>query len=243
MKIAILTPSRNRPAKLIDFNYSVCRNAFNPWLTTCYTYIDPDEPNTDLYFGLNEHLNKTYKSVIIQEPDTEPQSVSKTWNILAFKAIEDGADVLIMGNDDVLYRTESWDKILREHIDKYTKDGIYCMWFEDLINGPNHCAFPIVSKKWVETLGYFTPGIFNFGYNDTWVFDIAKRIDRTHFIPEVVNEHMHFTTGKSKADATTRRNRTEAAGNLYAKDKILFEQTENLRIEAANKLKEVMNVT
>ena len=50
------------------------------------------------------------------------------------------------------------------------------MWMDDRINRENHCAFPIVSRKWCETLGYFTPGVFHFGYNDTWVFDIAQRV-------------------------------------------------------------------
>ena len=85
------------------------------------------------------------------------------------------------------------------------------------------------------------PGIFNFGYNDTWTFDIAKRIGRTHFIPHVVNEHLHFTTGKSGADETTQRNRTTERGNLYELDKVIFEQSAEERAKAALGLLEMMD--
>ena len=110
-----------------------------------------------------------------------------------------------------------------------------------LINGKNHCAFPIVSKRWYETLGYFTPGIFHFGYNDTWVYDIAKRIDRCHFIPNVTVEHLHFSTGKVSMDPTYHRNRTEERGNLYHLDNAIFDETSEERARDAEKLKKCMN--
>ena len=65
----------------------------------------------------------------------------------------------------------------------------------DKINGEKHCAFPIVSKEWYKCLGRFTPGCFNFGYNDTWIFEVGKMLDRCHFIPSVVVEHLHFSVG------------------------------------------------
>ncbi len=62
-------------------------------------------------------------------------------------------DVIIMGNDDLIYRTPEWDNILIKELSTI-KDDIYCAWFDDGINGEKHCAFPIISRKWVETLGY-----------------------------------------------------------------------------------------
>ena len=106
-------------------------------------------------------------------------------------------DILIMGNDDQEYQTQYWDTTLEGEVNKYP-DDIYCAWFEDKINGPKHCAFPIISRKWYDTVGYFAPGVFNFGYNDTWVYDIAKRVGRTHFIPDVVVEHKHFSKARVK---------------------------------------------
>ena len=237
-KIAILTPTRSRPGKLDTFIQSVYSTATHPERIFTYNYIDADDPRIKAYeeYTSRQHNNST--NLI-----GEPQSVSISWNVLANLAVnesEQPADILIMGNDDLIYRTPGWDDIIEEESLKFP-DDIYCMWMEDLINGEKHCAFPIVSKKWYTTLGYFTPGVFNFGYNDTWVFDVAKRIGRTHFIPNAVNEHMHFTTGKSGMDDTYNRNRTQDRGNLYEKDKIIFDDTESKRKEDADKLMELTN--
>jgi len=230
-KPAILTPTRGRPGRLDTFVASVFSTATIP--VFMFNYIDSDDPRIIAY----RDYEQCYEKGHIINIYGEPKSVSQSWNDLAKKAIEHGCDPLIMGNDDLVYRTKDWNNILRRKIEPY-KDQIYCAWFEDKINGPNHCAFPIVSKKWVDTLGYFTPGIFNFGYNDTWVFDIAKRIDRTVFIPDVVAEHMHFTAGKSAMDETYHHNRTRERGNLYEKDRVIFENTVGDREAAAKKLRE-----
>ncbi len=234
MKFAILTPSRGRPGRLDNFLNSIYNSATNKERIFTYNYIDEDDPRLIAYSDYGKNLKNNDITI------GPAQSVSKSWNIIAQKAIDNGADVLIMGNDDMMYRTAGWDIILEEEIKKYP-DNIYCMWFEDLIQGEKHCAFPIVSKTWYNTLGYFTPGIFNFGYNDTWIFDLGKRIDRTHFISNAVNEHLHFTTGKAPADETTARNRSQERGNLYELDKVIFEKTSKQRITDSLKLLEIIN--
>jgi len=235
--IAILTPTRARPGRLDTFIESVYQTATNPERVFCYNYIDNDDPRQKAYEDYTDKQPNNSTNII-----GEPQSVSVSWNVLAKSAIDDdyaGETILIMGNDDLIYRTHGWDTIVEEESKKFP-DDIYCMWMEDLINGEKHCAFPIVSKKWYTTLGYFTPGVFNFGYNDTWVFDVAKKVGRTHFIPNAVNEHMHFTTGKSGMDDTYNRNRTQERGNLYEKDKVIFEDTESKRQADADKLLDVI---
>ena len=149
-------------------------------------------------------------------------------------------DIIIMGNDDLIYRTPSWDRMIELESNAY-KDDIFCMWMDDRINRENHCAFPIVSRKWCETLGYFTPGVFHFGYNDTWVFDIAKRIHRCRFLGGVIGEHMHFTQGKAVKDETYLRNRVQGR-NFYQLDEVIFNSKEMVhkRIDDAEKLKKVM---
>ena len=146
-------------------------------------------------------------------------------------------EIFIMGNDDLIYKTPNWDTTLRDETEKFP-DDIYVMWFNDLINADRHCAFPIVSKKWYNAVGYFAPGVFEFLYNDTWVFDIGKRVDRLHYIGDVITEHLHFTVGKSSYDKTYReareRGQRERDGDLFAK-------TADQREEAAQRLREVMN--
>ena len=160
-------------------------------------------------------------------------SVSKSWNIIAERCI---GDVLIMGNDDLVYQTDGWDEKLDQELDKYRQDKGYVAWMNDGINGEKHCAFPIVSREWYECLGRFTPGCFHFGYNDTWIFDVGKMLDRTHFMPHIKAEHLHFSKG-APMDDTYARNRTQEKGNLYAKDKVLFNKTRNIRLDDRDRLR------
>ncbi len=235
MKYAILTPTRNRRDRLYDFISSVFEHVSDFEKVHCFNYIDSDDPALGDYKVMNDTYYRFMTTVV-----GEPQSVSKSWNVLADLAIRKKFDVLIMGNDDLIYRTKNWDKILDRELKQYP-DEIYCAYMNDMINGPKHCAFPIVSKKWYETLGYFTPGIFHFGYNDTWVFDIANKIGRAHYINNIVADHVHGPSGKAPMDDTYARNRTQEAGNLFQKDKVIFDNTEIERQEDANKLKAVMN--
>ena len=235
MKIAILTPSRNRPNHLISFLKTVYSLAENKENVTTYNYIDDDDPKLKEYKELAKYRSENNKVLI-----GKPQSVSKSWNVLAREAIKNDSEILIMGNDDMIYRTYGWDQLLIKEVDKYP-DRIFCMWFEDLNKGKKHCAFPIVSKEWYKALGYFTPGIFNFGYNDTWIFDIACRIKRDHFIPHIINEHLHWTLGKMEKDETTIRARMSSnKGGTFQLDKKIFKSTESKRIEAAIKLLSIM---
>jgi hypothetical protein len=226
MNIAILTPSRHRSKRLKIFVDSVYNNAFNADNIFFYNYVDEDDPLLEEYKQLeNETQIKTYDMTY-----GTPMSVSKSWNILAEKAVNNGADILIMGNDDLIYRTKNWDTILLKEVEKYS-DEIYCMYFDDLIWGEKHCAFPIVSKKWFNIVGHFTSGLFHFGYNDTWIFEIAKMINRTHYVKDVIAEHMHFSRGKAPRDPGV-RNRA----SLWQKDKPIWENTFSIRLEIAKKL-------
>ena len=226
MQIAILTPSRARPERLVRFLNTVHTLSHNKTLIKSYNYVDSDDKFLDKY---KELISPFKNTKLIIGP---PQSVSKSWNVIAKEAIADGADILIMGNDDMQYRTLGWDQLLEIEVKKFP-DKIFCMWFHDLINGEKHCAFPIVSKEWYQILGYFTPGVFNFGFNDTWIYHIALLIKRAHFIPYILNEHLHFSTGKMQADETTIRARKNASFQI---DKEIFERTKPQREDDAKKL-------
>jgi len=223
-KFSILTPTRGRPENAIRFANSVNKTAKDKSSFEQLFYVDNDDPRIDDYRRLFPSNHNQVKVIY-----GEPMSVSKSWNILAEKCV---GDVLIMGNDDLVYRTDGWDEILDTERRKY-QDCIYVMWFNDGINGARHCAFPIVSRKWYETLGYFAPGIFEFLYNDTWVFDIGKRINRCHYIDRVLTEHLHFTAGKSNYDETYQRARRDGQSQ---RDRALFENTVHDRCVAADKL-------
>ena len=90
----------------------------------------------------------------------------------------------------------------------------------------------------METLGYFAPPYFEFGYNDTWIMDLAQRVGRLRYIPEVTIEHRHFTAPNGyPRDATTEMNR-QGQGR---RDKERYDILEPIRALDAAKLQHVID--
>ena len=237
---SILTPTRNRPNNCERFIKSVYNSTTTKKNVEMLFYVDNDDPAITSYKSLDWHAQKEYGGFKnIKFIYGEPKSVSISWNDLAAECI---GDVLIMGNDDLVYQTDGWDEKLDQELNIYKDDNIYVAWMNDNINFEKHCAFPIISRQWYECLGRFTPGCFNFGYNDTWIFDVGKMLDRCHYIPFIKAEHLHFSTGKSEMDDTYARNRTQEKGNLYAKDQILFNKTRNIRQDDRDRLRELIGI-
>jgi len=230
--ISILTPTRNRPNNCDRFIKSLYETTQYTGTLELLFYVDSDDPAKDIYKEIEERWQNNFWRV--EFVIGEPMSVSKSWNIIAKKSL---GDIMIMGNDDLVYKTVRWDsKLMAKLIE--LDNPYYLTWFNDGINGNRHCAFPVISREWYEALGYFSPGVFNFGYNDTWVYDIAKRVGKLNYMNEILVEHLHFSVGKSNMDDTYARNRSQEKGNLYRKDKEIYERTVEDRILAAEKIKE-----
>lgn len=234
--ISILTPTRNRPNNCDRFIKSLYETTQYTGTLELLFYVDSDDPAKDIYKEIEERWQNNFWR--IEFVIGEPMSVSKSWNIIAEKSL---GDIMIMGNDDLVYKTVRWDSKLMARLLELD-NPYYLSWFNDGINGNRHCAFPVITREWYETLGYFSPGIFNFGYNDTWVYDIAKRVGKLNYMNEILVEHLHFSVGKSNMDDTYARNRTQEKGNLYRKDREIYERTVEDRIIAAEKIKERSNL-
>jgi hypothetical protein len=224
MKFSILCPTRGRVEGAVRLRDSALSTADDPSSVEVLFYVDDDD-----------ELVAQYKDALGAALTVgPPMSVSKSWNVIAEKC---SGDILMMGNDDLVYRTQGWDTRVAEEAAKFP-DQIYCMWTQDGINGKRHCAFPIVSRVWYETVGYFSPGVFEFLYNDTWVMDIGKRVGRLHYIGDVLIEHLHFSVRKSPRDKTYTRQRRDGR---RARDRDLYAKTGEDRQKDAEKLLAVIN--
>ncbi len=214
--ISILCPTRGRPMMVRRMMNSVRDTQAGE--VEIILYFDNDDPA--------RYGSYAQADVIMSGEGT----VGQHWNKMADVA---QGDILMMGNDDFLYQTPGWDKIVTEAVQAKFPDEIYVAWTDDGSGkAQDRCAVPIVSKKWVETLGYFCPPGFKFFYNDTWIWNLAQRLDRELYIPDVLVEHLHFSFGKMEADETTRRNRTDP--QIHDHDSSLFRDTEAEReIDAA----------
>ena len=225
MRIAVLTPSRGRANVCARMCWSAHETAADPGSLECWVYIDDDDPKVQEYHGglpawVRRHVGPA-------------DGVGKAWNHLYGLC---GADIVMMGNDDFVFQTPNWDDRVREAFSAYP-DRILCAWPDDGINGQKQAALVTVSRKWCETLGYFVPEIFRFFRHDTWIYDIAKRIDRLCYLPEVIVKHEHFTIPGGVLDETTRRNRDS---NQAQHDLGVWDDTVASRERAAEKLRSVM---
>lgn len=230
-KLSMLCPSRWRPEMTARLAESI-RETTDGSEVTLLVYVDSDDKTRGEYKALLQPY--PFVSVVVGQP----QSVSLSWNVLANLC---SGDLLMMGNDDLVCVTPGWADIVHEEVARFA-DGIFCAWVNDDFKKADHCAFPIVSRRWYECLGYFTPRYFEFGYNDTWIYHIAQSLDRLCYIDQAVVAHRHFThpTDPSPRDRTTEHARR---GGIARRDGELFELLKPVRDRDANLLRVIMEVS
>ena len=225
--ISIVTPSRDRAAKAQGYIQSIQDTAANPERVEVLIYVDDDDPQLARYRMIPDHRWRL-KRVHIEVGPSLFGDIGSMWNAVAKLAV---GNVLFAGNDDLMHITHGWDVVTDKQVALYP-DDIYCLWFNDGINGEKHCAFPLISRKWYKTLGYLYPTGFKYCYPDTWVFDIGKRLGRAKYVGEVIVEHQWM--GRHQ-DETYRRSRRQGEGDAQA-----FIDREHERVAEAAKLRKVM---
>lgn len=221
--ISILCPTRKRPSNVVRLYDSIMRTVSNPEDVELVLYIDEDDSET---INLMEELPVMYY--------IGPRILlSSTWN----KCYEvSSGDVLMHGGDDIVFRTEGWDGLIKEAFNEYP-DKILFAYGRDGYSPDDFGTHGFIHKKWVETIGYFVPPYFSSDYNDTWLNDVAKMIGRHKFLPEIYTEHMHPVNGKAGWDEThlqrLERGKQDDVAKIYAD---LLEE----RVKDAEKLRKVM---
>ena len=126
----------------------------------------------------------------------------------------------------ITFKTAYPDVEVPSYLREKYPDEIYCMWFNDAWESQKFCTFPIVSKKWVKELGYFMFPFFKHFFIDTWVWMLAKSVDRAIYIPDILVEHRHWKAGKAEKDETYNRNITTATNSRHARDREIMDNFE-----------------
>jgi hypothetical protein len=103
-------------------------------------------------------------------------------------------DVLMVGNDDMLFQTEAWDKLILNAANRFP-DGIFNLGVNTL--NATHYPFSVVSRKMVESIGgMYDPRIF---WGDIYLRDIVAHFDRLLMLPDI---HIAHDWAGYKPDAT-----------------------------------------
>lgn len=230
--ISLLIPTRGRREWLGRTIVSAIKTAKNPDKLEFVCYVDDDDVASYEKFGFDiaPDLNGNIHFIV------GPRIVlSNTWNKCASYA---SGDILMQGNDDIIFRTVGWDVMVSRAFERCA-DKILMVHGNDGSTGRpssigNFGPHPFVSRRWIEVLGYMTAPYYSSDYGDTHINELANAIGRRRYLQFTV-EHMHNLFGKAPIDKTTNERLAR-----HAKDKVdtLYKDLALLRELDIEKLKE-----
>jgi hypothetical protein len=105
-------------------------------------------------------------------------------------------DYYHLTNDDVVYHTDGWDKMLVEPISK--RPGI--SFPNDGIQNSNLCTFPVISGEIADAVGWLQQPRLKKLCGDVVWKTIGERADCLFHVPQVNIEHRHWINGKRVQD-------------------------------------------
>lgn len=165
-KIALLCPTRARYPQLKRMLQSVADTS-EKWVVKLYIG-DTTETMEPLMWP-------SVDGTRIEFPDGMP-TVHK-WNMLAQMAMQDpDVKLFMLAADDIIFETPGWDEALIKHYEGL-ENKIYVYHLQDS-RDPNGTPHPIVTREYIEAMGYFLPPIFLHWFADTWTVKIARSNDR-----------------------------------------------------------------
>ncbi len=201
MKISILCPTRERPqnvSRLVDSIEKTARI-----MPEIVFYVDDDDDTFPQCFNSPDLK-------VVRGPRI---LMSEMWN----RCVEASTgDILMMGGDDLIFRTKGWDDDVRRAFASFP-DRLVFVHGDDGHWGKDFGTHGFLHRSWVDAVGYLCPPHYASDYNDTHVNDVANLINRRVYLP-FVTEHMHPAWGKGEWDKTHKERlaRQGDAAGIYA---------------------------
>lgn len=179
-KVLLSCPSRQRPDRLKEMLSSYAKTRSDG--TDLVIYIDRDEP-----------LICDYEALIIPE-GARLEIHERTYLAHIHNNIinnNSGYDFYMPVNDDIIFRTQGWDKILVSTI-KEKGAGWGIAYGNDLAGNYKYelPTFGMVSANIIRILGYVYPPEVYALFGDTFLLDLGRAIGRIFYNPDVIIEHI-----------------------------------------------------
>ncbi len=225
--ISILMPSRGRPDGMMRAVRTALQTATYPRHLEIIVYLDEDDPQVFVYGAMLEAVPQ------LSYVFGARRLLSECWNLCY--GVSKGEIIMHCG-DDLTFDTPGWDVMVRDAFDA-VPDKILFAYGNDL--GPHGETFGthgFVHRRWIDTVGYFLPPLFSSDWNDVWLNEVAKMIQRHKLLP-FVTEHHHYTFGKAERDETHAEREERGARDGVVS---LYKRTQKDREDDAAKLKAVM---
>lgn len=225
IRISLLCPTRNRPGKMAKMWKSAVETAANPDAVEVVFYLDNDDVAGMCGLRLAAGVRPQQVRAVIGSR----MILSKCWNAAAEIA---RGDIFMHCGDDIVFRSAGWDSVVAEKMAAFD-DRIAFVYGRDGIGDERLGTHGFIHREWARVTGYVVPPLFSSDYNDTWLNEVADRVGRKVYTPDIYTEHLHFGARKSALDRTymerlVRHREDDVEG--------LWRQTEHLRIADAEKL-------
>lgn len=195
-----ILPSRGRPKNLLRF--------FQHWELTESTtpgvvVLDRNDPALD---GYREVVLPSAWSLIV----IEPIGLGATFNYV-FNHWPHNPWYGMLA-DDVIPRTQGWDKIL---VEAAGNDGI--SYADDGINADRQVTHCVLGGDLVRSLGWIClPGLQRI-YIDNVITEIGQDRGVLRYCGDVSLEHMHFSNNKAEMDKTYEKPEASSDLAIYQK--------------------------
>jgi len=139
-------------------------------------------------------------------------------------------------NDDMVFKTVGWDKILTDTIKN--KGNGWGIAFGDDLMGSGKKMLPtqvVISNTIIKALGYIAPSCLKHLYRDVFWRDLGRGINNLFYCPEVIIEHKHWSIKKSELDDTykTVNSRLHSEHRLYKEYKKIGLQSDINKVKEA----------
>lgn len=175
-KVSVLVPTRKRPAYLKRMLDSYCASITDPTMSEFVFRCDNDDIES-----VRQLMNLQWP--IIVGPRREGyKSLPTFYNEMVRIAT---GDLLICGNDDMLFETKDWPRLIIEEAAKYP-DGIFNIGVSTGLNDDKF-PFSIVSRQFVDKLGKINDERLLF--SDIFLLDVAKHFNRAVVLRSVMFHH------------------------------------------------------
>lgn len=178
------------------------------------TVADTIEGDVELVLVIDPDDEHTYENVAWPIPTVKLVTGEREWPPVKWNLGVSAAqgDILFLGQDDVAFRTNGWDTTIEDTYANLS-DPYWLVYTRNGHQDQRLATYPFLTRPWIDTLGYMVWDAVVGDFCETWVFDIAKQVGRTRYLPDVLIEHLHPAFGKADEDQTHREYRAAQQGS------------------------------
>ncbi len=204
------------------------------------TTQETQKGDTEFLFYLNDDDDKLeqYKDLLDEKHYVvgPNQSTCYSWNLMCDKAKH---DVVMLMGDDVQVKTQHWDQLIVNEINKYEDRILMVVPSDGRVKGsqkfghkktlwpdrPLPAPHFAVHKNWTNTLGWLAPVVFWHWHVDTYTQKVARKLNRCLYLPTV-----EFKAKKIIDDNAGRQIRSNL--NINQRDGYVWEKVRDRYIKA-----------